>query len=215
MTLLKFCQWKWKSISNRVVRFFRIDLHPPKSFCPGPERSVRPENAEKKLKTTSGLMSKIWVFIDFQAKSQFCALSYSKWFLWNYTLNDLFIWLQNPKFNTRWRLYNLCSHFYNKNFVIQGNLGLLTLLIKGLIVLKLQVQTGGGYSLCNQIFWYGHPLGWPYEDFEGGARYFLMILTTLMCKTVLVLKILNTLDNLVIFWIFKGEECCNPAAGSM
>ena len=164
----------------RVVRFFRIDLHPPKSFCPGPERSVRPENAEKKLKTTSGLMSKIWVFIDFQAKSQFYALSYSKWFLWNYTLNDLFIWLQHPKFITRWRLYNLCSHFYSKNFVIQGNLGLLTLLIKGLIVLKLQVQTGGGYSLCNQIFWYGHPLGWPYEDFEGGARYFLMILTTLI-----------------------------------
>ena len=106
-----------------------------------------------------------------------CENNYSpKWFLWNYTLNDLFIWLQHPKFITMWRLYNLCS----QNFVIQGNLGLLTLLIKGLIVLKLQVQTGGGYSLCNQIFWYGHPLGWPYEDFEGGARYFLMILTSLM-----------------------------------
>ena len=65
-------------VHTRVVRIFRIDLHPPESVCPSPKRLVSPENANKKVGNHLQIDAKIWFFIDFQAKSQLYSMNYSK-----------------------------------------------------------------------------------------------------------------------------------------
>ena len=47
-------------------------------------------------------------------------------------------------FTSRTCLYGLSTHFYSENLEMQGNLCLLTLIIRELIVLKLKIQSGGG-----------------------------------------------------------------------
>ena len=145
----QFSFW-WKNLiligrlCTRVGHIRRFVHVAPRSLCPGPNR---PLDTKKVVGNTGNHLRskpKIWIFVDFQAKSRLYAITETIKLHLIYHYNQTYIWLHLPQFSTRRSLYGFSNHFYSKNFEILRNLCLLTLIIRGLIAIKLQVLGGGG-----------------------------------------------------------------------
>ena len=121
----------------------------PRSLCPGPNR---PLDTKKVVGNTGNHLRskpKIWIFVDFQAKSRLYAIAQTLKLQLICHYNQTYIWLHLTQFSARRRPYGFSNHFYTKNFKILRNLCLLTLIIRGLIAIKLQVLGGGGCQCSN------------------------------------------------------------------
>ena len=94
----------------------------PKSLCPGPNRPLDTKKVDENIRNHLRSKLKIWIFVDFQAKSRVYAIvqTLKLELICQYNLTS--IWLNLTQFTTTRTLYGFSNHFYSKNFEILRNL---------------------------------------------------------------------------------------------
>ena len=104
---------------GQVDRFVHVA---PRSLCPGPNRPLDTKKVVENTRNHLRFKLKIWIFVDFQAKSRLYAIAQTLKLQLICHYNQTSIWLQLTQFTTTRTLYGFSNHFYSKNFEIQRNL---------------------------------------------------------------------------------------------